>query len=177
MIDEVNGLLLFINPTDSKNRPQMIADEIDIAIALGEEIQNSNEGISFKPWTPEMASTQVKLVDELQFIAFHKPNIVPIKVAILISAWDQIDDGLDISGKIDPELWLKNHLPLFYQFLQCNSDNFAYKIFGVSAQGFDYEKKEKVTDSSHKAPNDRVVIREGNNVSNDITKPIIWVSE
>lgn len=86
-----------------------------------------------KPWRHEMAPTQVILVELLQFAEQLRPLR---RLAVVISAWDEV---IKHKAGDTPETWLKRELPLLWQFLQRNPGELDHRVFGVSAQGGDYE--------------------------------------
>lgn len=81
-----------------------------------------------------MAPTQVILVEVLQFAEQLRPLR---RISIVLSAWDQVRKS---SVRDTPETWLKRELPLLWQFLQRNPGQLEFRIFGVSAQGGDYDQ-------------------------------------
>jgi hypothetical protein len=75
--------------------------------------------------------TQVALVDALQLICEQRgPG--RWRVAIVISAWDLTDGGLT------PEEFVAKNLPLLVQYLHANEASLQVRIFGLSAQGGDF---------------------------------------
>ncbi len=174
LINEISGLVIFLNPCDTNNRPQLISDENDAARILGDTEIKTNTGIEFNPWSTDMVSNQVKLVEELQFIVHQRRHEKQLKVAIIISLWDKVESE-DVS--IEPEIWLVNNLPLLNQYIQSNDKIFESRVYGVSAQGLDYDETEKKNEIAEKKPEERIIVKTSKEVSNDITKPIIWVSE
>lgn len=173
LLNTINGIILFINPNDENNTPTLISDANESARVLGDTLPLSNEGIKFNSYIPEYSCSQVRLVEELQFINHHKPNIIPLKVAIIISAWDEIEK---IDKNYAPEKWIEKHTPLLYQYLICNSNIYSQEIFGVSAQGLNYEESDM--EAIYKRVRlDHIIVKYKNEVSNDISKPIVWITE
>jgi hypothetical protein len=117
---------------------------------------------------------QVKLVEILQYLMYTLEPERPFKFAIIVSKWDKVT--ANFSNAL-PESIFKRQLPLLHQFLQCNSQAFEYNVFGVSAQGGDYETKEKLDELISKMPEDRVVIFDGKTKSKDIATPITWLTQ
>lgn len=189
IVKEMRGLLLFINPQDKKNRTVYLADlnEVEklleaevISDELTEEEKKEQEKkkeikieaiLEFAPWSDEYTSNQVKLVETLQFVKDQKSSQSSIQVSVIVSRWDIIEQAT--AG--EPETWLEAKMPLLHQYLTCNEDFFKSKYFGVSAQGGNY-KKEKI-DLLKKDPHDRPKVKVGNEFINDITEPIIWLTQ
>ena len=79
------------------------------------------------------------------------------------------------TSKKHPKLWLENELPLLNQFLESNRDLLEFKIFGISAQGGDYDgDKDKLQEEIH--PSKRIIVqKETGEISSDISLPIKWL--
>jgi hypothetical protein len=161
MIQSSNGIMLFINPSFIEE-PQLISN-IDALIGNGSD---QNDIIEIKKWEFKDTPTQVKLVDLLQMILFNIDQ--PIKVAIIVSAWDEI-----IKQNIKPAKWVETSLPLLYQFLNSNNLMFKSNFFGISAQGGSYS--EYLNELEKKIPSERIIVETNNETSNDITLPIKWL--
>jgi len=172
LVNEINGILLFINPTDKKNRTNFIADSLEIVKELGGTPEN-NENVNFATWSDEHTSNQVKLVETLQFIETKKDMVTPIKVSVIVSRWDLIEE----EGCPSPEKWLQTNMPLLYQYLKCNTNYFKPSYFGVSAQGCDYDNEDDVDRMLEVEPFERPFIRLETEVIKDLTAPIIWLTE
>jgi hypothetical protein len=174
LLGNINGILLFVNPEATNNMPLLINDANDIANQIGAEPPQSNDGVNIVPWKLELSPNQVKLIDILQFISFYKPNIFPLKLTVLISAWD-IVQKTSKKGET-PTTWLENKLPLLYQYLFCNSELFEIMVIGISAQGCNYEDHEQVTEMLSKKPQERILINDGSKEYHDITTIIAWLA-
>ena len=84
------------------------------------------------PWEPKKASAQVQLVDVLQFIATKGLVPRPLRVAVLISAWDTVEKPENRQPK-NPDSFLAREWSLLDQYLRTNSNIFLTKTYGVSA--------------------------------------------
>lgn len=126
--------------------------------------QTSAENQKGVPFNISDTPVIIQLVDILQTVTdLNRSNL---KVAIIISAWDIVNDD------ISPEKWVKLNLPLLYNFIKHNFEDFKY--FGLSAQGGDYnEKKEELL--ALESPIDRIKIYEDKDSSNDITLPLQYL--
>jgi hypothetical protein len=171
-LDQINGLLIFIDPLSDNNTPKLIYQANELERILGQN--ESKEESTPAQWQHSFVPNQVKLVEILQFIFFHKPQLLPMKVALIISAWDRV---LDLGAAPTPRDWVRLKLPLLYQFLETNSEFFQNNAFGVSAQGCDYKDEAKVNELLTKTPLERILIQENEIVSKDIARPIIWMLE
>lgn len=120
-------------------------------------------------YDPIKSPAQIKLVDLLQIIIKLK-KITPIKIAVIVSAWDLIQES------IKPEDWVKKRLPLLYQFLYSNNYHFICKYYGISAQGGQLGNAKELR--KHISPSERIrVLLDEEPESNDITIPVRWVME
>jgi hypothetical protein len=118
-------------------------------------------------WDPEDAPTQTQLVDLLQFVASLNTKR-PIRIAVIISAWDLVKE------RESPEKWLRKRLPLLWQYLASNTESFAAAFYGVSAQGGSLAEAGELQKKQH--PSDRIRVVENDlSESHDITLPVKWV--
>ena len=119
-------------------------------------------------------------MDLLQLLRLPPLQIGFRRIAIVLSAWDKVAD----EGRT-PEEFLAERLPLLDQYLRSGADNWVWRVYGVSAQGADYEKEnEKLSDSQRAKlqelraldePSMRIrVVSEGPE-SRDLTEPIAWL--
>jgi hypothetical protein len=122
------GALLFIHP-DRVHHPARIA-ELAVpteAVSVGDEDSDSTRS----DWHPSQAGTAVKLVEFLQLFTEQTDSYHVNRVAIIVSAWDTVEEI------ISPDEWIAKRLPLLDQYLKSNDDRLAYRIYGLSAQGGD----------------------------------------
>ncbi|MCI0619322.1 hypothetical protein L0244_40650 [bacterium] len=163
---QASGILFFIH-SDNFEQPTPL---IDINVAIGETKPNGGNGEPAESWTPEVAPTQVKLVDLLQL--FTKPPLFVGKrrIAVMLSACDLVPQDHT------PTEWLCARLPLLHQYLKNSGGSFEYRVFGVSAQGgrYDNSAERKVLEAKD-LPKERIKIATMEKVGNDITLPVAWV--
>ena len=170
-MQRARGLILFLHcchqaDHDLLEHPQFIDPEPT------PEAQ-SNVPVKTDDWAIEQASKQVKLVDLLQFVAELRE--LPLRVAVAISAWDLVEKVATGLVPKDPSLFLTKQWPLLGQFLECNRDSFPFRSFGVSARGggTSPEEIERLTNIVH--PRDRMILVDGDQRSNDLTRPVRWL--
>jgi hypothetical protein len=169
IVEEGNGVVLFVDPRANNLRPFFIADENNLLGKIGEKVPAMSA--NSEKWVHDFVPDQVKLVEALQFIAYRKELKAPLKVAYVISAWDKIKSA---DSAEEPENWLKNNLPLLYQYTICNSDIFNVNYYGVSAQGGDYEQdSERLLEMN---PFDRIIVMDESGTSKDIARPLLWIT-
>lgn len=130
------------------------------------------EGVA--EWGIERCRTQVKIIDLLQFLARARPLAEPRRVGLIVSAWDRLEGTPTLS----PRTWLERTMGLLAQYIAANSAHYEVEIFGVSAQGFDYEKDdptERLAKVITPAERVRVVRGSSSEPRRDITEPIQWL--
>ena len=132
-------------------------------------------------WKLEDASMQVKLVDLLQFIAESGPRKTPLRIAVIISAWDMVEKAQGIGPGAaaelpkNPALFLARRWPLLNQFLESHTDFFSFRTFGVSARGGGNSKEEIERLTHLDKPSERVILVDDTHRSNDLTRPVRWL--
>lgn len=119
---------------------------------------------SGSPWVAKDAPTQVQMVEVLQFLAELAGR--RMRLALVVSAWDLVGDGLS------PDGWVARDLPLLWQFLQTNPDLFEAVYMGVSAQG---GKRSDAALLGHEIASHRIKVVAPGVEGNDITHPIRWL--
>jgi len=184
-ITTARGFLLFIHPGTVKE-PTSIADMQKLAEAAFPDdaepdansaiVRDSEKTVEAqKEWDPENAPTQVQLVDVLQFIYQRSKAQLPIRLAIIVSAWDVVKNrvGNEYVGETGAEDWLKARLPYLDQFLRANPEFLTVRIYAVSAQGGDL-KADREELLRFKRTADRIFIEGRDCAPHDISEPIRW---
>jgi len=179
-------LLLFVHP-EKVVEPLTVAEVQQLAatafngvLGHGDRLELSAQEIlddgesalasSANEWDPEHAPTQVQLVGLLQFLEPFLVSKQPIRIAVIISAWDQVPK---VDGLPTPQAWIEARLPYLDQYLRSNCELFTVRVYGVSAQGGSF--KGDTSQLAAVQPASRRIIIEGPNCSpNDITEPIRW---
>lgn len=196
-----SGVLLFIH-VDKIKPPGWIADDAALAESMGEapgdihddiqtdaqaaaegaapaDGQANAQGEKAVPWKPESSPTQVQLVDILRCLQALPLDIGPRKLAVILSAWDKVEDDA-----VSPERFLEMHLPLLHQYLTHGLNaGWEQRIFGVSAQGAEYDdvKGAPTADADRmrdmEVPSQRIKVVVGEVTSHDLTVPVNWLLE
>lgn len=158
-IKNADAIMLVINVDNIKELyfiTEMPADVKDEQT----ELEHKNRDIKKDP-------RQVQIVELVQFIEAIR-NKKPVKIGLMISAWDLLIDN-DIC--YTPESYAKEKLSLLWQYFMSNKDMFDVTYWGVSAQGGTYENNEALYDID---PIERIkIIDDENNLCHDITLPLI----
>lgn len=168
LIRDCSSVILFIHP-DKIKEPCLISqvpahvreDESEV-----EEVKKES-----KPRNPkEDDPTQVQLVELLQFLTYMRDDQL-VRLCIIISAWDLVEAAKPGSK---PEIFIKEKMPLLWQYVKSNTQIFNVAYYGMSAQGGKLEERDKLLKINN--PCDRInIIDNDGNSSNDITLPISWV--
>ena len=125
-------------------------------------------------WQIKSCRTQVKIVDLLQFLARARPLTKPRRLALIVSAWDLLQG----TPQVSPRAWLEMTMGLLAQYITANPTQYEVEVFGVSAQGFDYEKDnavERLAEVTKPAERVRVTRGSSTDEKHDITEPIQWL--
>jgi hypothetical protein len=170
LASQATGVVLFVDP-DTIKSPVLISSVPLVFRNAGGSPNSSPETGDI--WKHESAPTQVVLVDLLQVL--HSKINRPIKVSVVISAWDLISNSTDKEiNSLSPSEWLAKQLPLLDQFLRSNETLFSHSVCGVSAQGSKYEGDNRKLHSFTK-PSERIRVNFNGQDSNDITIPLKWI--
>lgn len=169
------GMLLLIHADNIKS-PLMVTTVAAQTQALGASLPSGQE----VKWEARLAPTQIQLVELLQLLRQAPLNVDFKRIAIVFSAWDKVED----EGR-SPDLFLEERLPLLKQYLDSAADSWECKIYGVSAQGGDYEREDETFTGAKldklnqlKAldePSMRIKVVSNASTSSDLTEPISWL--
>jgi hypothetical protein len=168
------GEVLLLVHADTIRAPQWVVDVAALSRQLGIAIPDGAE----VPWHPRLAPTQVQLVALLQLMCEPPLDVGPRRLAIMLSAWDKArDEGLS------PEAFLTAKMPLLDQYLRGAADGWNWQVYGVSAQGGDYDpiepnaplvpEAEKLRELDR--PSMRISLIGGEAESHDLTEPLAWL--
>lgn len=161
-LKDIAGALVFVR-ADEKSR-----NEERLGILASKTFKPDG---ALRPWDIKEASAQVQLVDVLQFIADSREAPHPLRIAVLVSAWDTVGNEGDIRSK-NPTKFLEREWALLAQYLRANPEYFITKTFGVSAYG---GVPGKLGTLCEKAPHERAQLTEGTHTSRNLTRPIKWL--
>lgn len=176
-LTSTSRVLLFVH-ADRINKPRWVFDEAHVR----RQLMVGAGTLTPTAWSPRLTPTQVQLVDLLQLLAQPPLDIGPRKLCLVLSAWD-IAEGEELV----PADYLREHLPLLHQFLDCNHDKWESIVVGVSAQGGDYgavndndrpraaAEAERV--KSLDVPSARIRVVGLGDHDHDLTKIILWLSQ
>lgn len=164
------GMLLFVSA-------DRLVDSVTILDALpDEDLQDEAEERTEIPWDPAKTPHQVQLVDFLEALRLRPFEMLPCKVAVVISAWDLTDAP-------SPDAWLAEKMPLLDQYLRNADGARAVRVYGVSAQGGQLSTKGHGPGPDQdrlltlRPPSKRIQIVGQDVAEHDLTRPLLWLSK
>jgi hypothetical protein len=167
------GVLLFIH-ADTIKPPVWISDNLAV---LDMEATEAGVETELTPWHPSLSPTQIKMIDLLSLLRDFAPNGGARRLAVMLSAWDKAEQGGQKPGE-----FLAAKMPMLNQYLRQNADRWDSRVYGVSAQGCDYdpagasphsEEAERLLALDRPSTRIRLVLDETN--SHDLTEPLEWL--
>lgn len=164
LIKESDGIMLFINPADILE-PEWIPN-------IPAQIR-SNQSEEYDDETYEGNDlTEVQLVELVQFINYIMDRN-KINLTVIISAWDLVEPRYS-----NPEKFIKERIPLLWQYLFANPDYFNTKYFAVSAQGGKIETDQDAIELIEKFENpvERIMVVNNNGEKNHDLSLLLWLS-
>ena len=169
------GAMIFIH-ADKVTVPKWVIDEKLLLEDLGIPPEDEGRAEEVVDWSPNVAPTQVQLVDLLQSMQTEPLDVGPRRLAIILSAWDKA------AGRgLSPEEYLAKRMPLLNQFLKHGLDHrWETRIYGVSAQGGDFDDDKATLPDAERLrdidlPSQRISVVYAGTESNDLTEPLQWL--
>jgi hypothetical protein len=172
LVKSAEGMLLFLSANRKNDDAVTILDVFDAEEDATQPAADPNH------WDPKKAPLQVQLVDLLQCLQRPPFEAKPMKVALVVSAWDLVPDG-----GTDAEKWLKDRYPLLSQYLNNSESILDVRVYGVSAQGGRLSKKEDGPGPDREkllvvVPASKRIRIVGPEVAeHDITRPLLWLAD
>lgn len=128
----------------------------------------SKEQVKNKEKEQKKYNNQSALVELLQIIIYLVPHSLNIR--FVISAWDLVEKEFK-QDKVTPKEYIKIKLPLLYQYLEFNSKLIDYEIWGVSAQGGDFDDEDDLKKLQSNDGEDYICVVDSKaDTSKDLTK-------
>jgi len=112
------------------------------------------------------ASTAAELIDVFENVTEVCRESWPIRVAVIVSAWDLVD------GDPTPYEWLAARLPGVLSTIEANPELAALEIFGVSAQGGSLDQRDGLLEKGEIF--DRVYARDRSGLPVSLIAPVRW---
>lgn len=116
-------------------------------------------------------ANESQIVELLQLIIEFIKGYRRPKIKVIISAWDiiaQSEEQYNI-----PSDFLVKKLPLLNQYLICNKTDIDYDVWGISAQGGDFECEEQRRRIQLQGFDSIIVVDPKGNQSNDLTAVLV----
>jgi Double-GTPase 1 len=167
------GVMAFVH-ADTIRQPRWVVDDATVLQAMGIPVPDGGE----VSWHPRLSPTQVQVVELLQLLQEPPLSTGARKLALMLSAWDKvIDEGLK------PVDFLHTKLPLLSQYLRQNTTRWDSRVYGLSAQGGDYDSTEGTSPPENQAnalrdlvrPSDRIRVFGVGPETHDLTEPLVWL--
>ena len=170
---QTGDVLLFVH-ADIIGAPKWIVDEVALSKAAGLEGPDEQA----EAWNPRRAPTQVQLVDLLQLLRIPPLDIGRRRLAVMLSAWDRAR-----GEALAPEGYLGAKLPLLSQYLRRGADGWIWRVYGLSAQGGEYDRSEEDAERVPEAeslrtlslPSKRIQLLGPEGETRDLTEPLAWL--
>ncbi|QUD90588.1 TRAFAC clade GTPase domain-containing protein [Phenylobacterium montanum] len=169
-----SGHVLLLVNGNRIDAPNWIYDEVELCRKIGIE-RKVGETV---PWHPCLAPTQVQLVELLQSLRRAPLDFGARRLSIMISVWDKA-----AGERREPEPFLREKLPLMHQYLTSGRDGWDWRVYGLSAQGGEYDSNEEGVEPRPEAerlreqdiPSERIQLVSGAAISHDLTEPLEWL--
>jgi Double-GTPase 1 len=154
------------------NLPDGLNDEDGTAdgenVSEGETVDDDGAAQvdNFKEFAPGDLDTDTLNTELLQRIEYLLDVRGLPPIAIVVSAWDVHAEEI-----LQPESWLRDHQPMFWQHLEELRRTTTIGVVGVSAQGANYSDHPDVVE---KSMSDRAWGRDEAGEPTDIVGPLLW---
>jgi hypothetical protein len=112
------------------------------------------------------ACTAAELIDVFENVTELCRERWPIRVALIVSAWDRVD------GDLTPYEWLAARLPGVLSTIESNPELAALEVFGVSAQGGSLDERDELLAKGEIC--DRVYARDRSGLPVSLIAPVRW---
>jgi hypothetical protein len=170
ILTEGDTVLLFVH-ADAIDLPLWVVDITAQSHKIGLPVE---EG-PVVDWHPRLAPTQVQLVDLLQLLRQPPLDRGPRRLAVMLSAWDKV-----VAEGLVPEAYLRKKLPLLDQYLRQKADGWMWRVYGLSAQGGEYDDDTEVLAEAEELraidrPSTRIQLVDYDRISHDLTDPVAWL--
>ena len=179
ILKDATAVLFFVHPQTLSQSPR-IADLNRLASLVpagqgpaADEEEQDKENAEPIEWDATMVPGEVLTVELLQrMVAPHFEGRIE-KVAVVLSAWDQVRKTFE-----SPNAYFEKQAPLLHQFVEANWDEINTKVYGVSALGGDpVTDKNRLLLELEATKRIQVVDHAGASMLDGIVAPIKWLLE
>jgi Double-GTPase 1 len=168
LVENTDALMLFVR-SDHLVAPETLQDFNSALRNAGDEPAGEPAPEAPEAWEVGFACSQARLTDVAQEIIGLR-NGRHLRLVVVLSAWDtQLEAGLA------PAEWAARTLPLLVSFLN-NEPTIEWEVFGVSAQGGDFNGT--AVDALKAIPvEQRPKVQRRDGTSQGIGAPLRWALE
>ena len=157
---QATAIVLFVHPARLRV-PQPVSL---LAVAGAASADLEQEPAPFD--VHEHASTAAELIDVFENLTELCRERWPIRLAVIVSAWDRVD------GELTPYDWLAARLPGLLSTIEAGAEMAGFEVFGVSAQGGSLETREELLAKGEIC--DRVYARDRSGAPVSLMAPVRW---
>jgi hypothetical protein len=158
--EEATAIALCVHPARLR-----VPQPISLLAGLGgEDGAAAPEPVAFD--VHEHAATAAELIDVFENVTELCRERWPIRLAVIVSAWDRVD------GEATPLEWLRTRLPAVLATIESNPDIAALEVFGVSAQGGPLDSRDDLLARGEICDRVYACDRDGRAVS--LVAPVRW---
>ena len=161
------GILIFVHP-ERLRVPQPISV---LADPSGGPAEPAASGLPVDPVSFDAhahASTAAELIDVFENVAELCRDRWPVRLGIVVSAWDRVDG----SSMPTPYEWLQTRLPGVLATVEANPEIAELEVFGVSAQGGSLDARDELLAKGEIC--DRVFAKDRFGRAISLAEPIRW---
>ena len=160
--EEATAIALFVHPARLRvPQPISLLAGLD---GVEEAAADAPEAVAFD--VHDHAATAAELIDVFENVTELCRGRWPIRIVVIISAWDRVD------GDPTPHEWLRTRLPGVLATIESNPDIAALEVFGVSAQGGPLEGRDELLARGEIC--DRVYARDRTGQAVSLVAPVRW---
>jgi len=163
-LDDVESIALVVHPMNLI--PHELIENWEGFVASLEAKENASGGAKKltpdpKKWIPDFMPSDVSAIVMLHSLLTKPFARRKIRLVVMISAWELVVQ----QPPITPAAWLADRMPLLSQMIHNNEDKIIADVFGVSAQGGDYNtQREELAAKSSRAETCFAVTASGDRV-------------
>jgi hypothetical protein len=183
LVNSSSGILLFVSADrnidgvtilDALGSDDSDEEPADEPPPAADTLAANTAAVTDPPWIPAKTPVQVRIVDLLEAMQQPPFEAKPLRVAVIVSAWDLTDET-------SADAWLAKRMPLLDQYLRCGHGVIGVRVYGVSAQGGRLSKKEDGPGPDRDRllkvlpPSRRIRIVGHDVAEHDLTCPLLWL--
>lgn len=170
LVQDAKGVLLFTHPDHQRPRvPIASLKRMQALVGDRDPLDVDKTRDEENVFDVRAVPGEVQLIDLLQWatrVREHRAAAAPHRIALMISAWDR-------AGDRSPADWLSAKMPMLQSFLEAQQERVAWRIYGVCAQGGDYETEPV----AERRPQGRAYVLLSDGLrGNDLTAPLRWAA-